>query len=155
MTPDAIRAAILASPDLLALLPDSQALATALSQGRTRLVERMISERRIVALLGIERGEAFLAGLEAFAAASLPADHPMAGVQAGIRRMAGWLKEPEGVDVGNPLAQQALAGLAAAGVLNAADAEIVAAFAREPDPVSEFDVRRAIFRDDGTLFNEV
>ncbi len=151
MTPDAIRAAIQADETAAALLPDTAAVAAALSSGRTRLTERLISERRILSALGVIDGAAFLDALDAFAASTLAEGHPLAPYQSGIRRAVGWLKTPEGLDIGDPASQAMLTALAAAGVVTQASADTVMALARVPDPVSEFDVRRAVFADDGSL----
>lgn len=151
MTAAEIRAAIAAAPPLRALLPDTEAVAAALSAGRTRLVERMITERRILSALGVIAGAAFLDALDAFAAASLPSEHPLAAYHSGIRRAIGWLKTDDGLDIGDAASQAMLTVLAQAGVVDATSAATVQALARVPDPVSEFDVRRAVFADDGTL----
>lgn len=154
MTAAEIRAAISAAPAIAALLPDTAAVAAALSVGRTRLVERNITERRIIAELGPVDGDAFLTALESFVAATLPPQHPLAAYQGGIRRAVTWLKSPVGLDVGNAHSQQMLDAMAAAGIVTAASAATVKALGREPAPVSEFDVRRAVFADDGTLLVE-
>ena len=53
MTPDEIRAAISADPALQALVPDTQAIADALSVGRTRYVETQIGVGTIIEVLGL------------------------------------------------------------------------------------------------------
>ena len=85
------------------------AIAAALSVGRTRLQSRLITERGVISALGPIEGEALLQGLEGFAAAALPPEHPLAAHHAGIKRVIGWLRPPsEGVDIGDPLTQQLL-----------------------------------------------
>ena len=149
-----IRGAITDDAAIRALVPDSVAIAAALSAGRTRVQETMVSERRILALLGVADGDTFLKALEDFGLATLAANHPLAAVQSGIRRMVGWLKAPEGIDIGNPLAQQMLTVMGQLGILNVASVQTVLAFARVADPVSEMDVRRALWADNGTLLIE-
>jgi hypothetical protein len=151
MSPDAIRDAIAANPDAHAAMPDTAAVASALSAGRTRLTERMITERRILSTLGVIDGAAFLDALDAFAAAVLAPDHPLAAYHSGIRRAVGWLKTTEGLDIGDPASQAMLTALAAAGIVTPSSADAVMALARIPDPITEFDVRRAVFADDGSL----
>ena len=92
-------------------------IADALSTGRTRLQSRLITERGVISALGPVDGEELLAGLEAFAAATLPPEHPLAAHHAGIKRVIGWLKPPaDGVDLGDPLTQQLLDTMVALGV---------------------------------------
>ena len=154
MTAAQIRGAITDDAAIHALVPDSVAIAAALSAGRTRVQETMISERRILALLGVVNGDAFLSALEAFGTATLAADHPLAAAQAGIARMVTWLKAPEGIDIGNPLAQQMLVVMGQLRILDVASVQTVVAFAHVADPVSEMDVRRALWADNGTLLIE-
>ncbi|MBX9857422.1 MAG: hypothetical protein K2Y26_17965 [Gemmatimonadaceae bacterium] len=151
MTPEAIRAAIAADEALQALVPDTAALAAALSVGRTRLTERLITERRILSALGVIAGAAFLDALDAFIKQPLAPEHPLAPYHSGITRAVGWLKTNEGIDIGDPASQAMVQALAAAGVVDAQSAATVMALAVVPDPVAEFDVRRALFADDGTL----
>ena len=92
-------------------------IAAALSAGRTRYAPRLITERGVISALGPIEGEGLLAGLEAFAAATLPAEHPLYAAHAGISRVIGWLKPPsEGVDIGDPLTRQLLDTMVALGV---------------------------------------
>lgn len=60
MTADEIRAAIAADPALQALVPDSQAIADALSAGRTRYVETQIGVGTIIEVLGLATANAVL-----------------------------------------------------------------------------------------------
>lgn len=151
MTPEEIRLEIVVDPVLVALVPDTEAIAAALSTRHTRLIERLITERRILSVLGLVDGEAFLSALETFATQLLPDAHPLKAAQPGLKRVLSWLKTPDGLDVGDPLAQQMLQALAGAGVVNATHAQLVMDLARVPVTVSEWDVRRALWADDGTL----
>jgi hypothetical protein len=150
MTAAEIRTAITNDPAVLALMPDTVAITAALSAGRTTLTLTMITERRILSALGVVAGAVFLDALDAFAAATLPPEHPLAAYHSGIRRAVGWLKTDDGIDIGDPTSQAMLDALAAAGVVTAESAAIVKGIARVPDPLSELDVRRAVFADDGT-----
>lgn len=111
-------------------------IAAALSVGRVKLLERFISERGVIALLGTRDGDAFLRALEDFGTAMLPAEHPLKADQAGIRRVIGWLRTEAGVDLGVPASQMLLGALGATGVVNAAHAAQVAALAQVADPIS-------------------
>lgn len=151
MTHDEIRAAIVADPAIYALLPSSAAIAGALSAGRKRLQPRQISERGILAALGPAAGGTFLSALEGFAAMTLPAEHPLFAAHGGIARAIRWLQDAEGIDVGDANTQAMLATFAALGITDPVATATVQALGFVGDPVSEFDVRCAIFNADGTL----
>lgn len=121
---------------------DDNGMAAALSVGRTRLAETMLTERGVMAALGIVDGEATLAALEAFAA-STPSDPQLAAVHPGIKRMLGWLKTT-GVDVGNALTQSLLDLLASNAVLAPTAATKLKGLAVVPAPVSAEQVSEAI-----------
>ena len=127
-------------PSFAALVAErnDRAVAAALSAGRTRQRSRLITERGVISALGPVEGEALLAGLEAFAAAELPPEHPLAAAHAGIARVIGWLKPPsEGVDIGDPLTEQLLGTLVALGTpgVTTERVAVLLALAREADPV--------------------
>lgn len=130
-------------------------VAAALSVGRTRLQSRLITERGVISALGSIEGEALLAGLEAFAAATLPPEHPLAAHHAGIKRVIGWLRPPsEGVDIGDPLTQQLLGTMVALGVSGVTAPRVAAllALAATADPISVDAVSSALnARDRGEL----
>ena len=134
MTPAEIRTAILASPALVDLLPDSQAIADAMSAGRTRPNNVEIGNGLILATIGLASGNALLDALSA---------------TPDFRYVKPLLEQGRLV-VSSPLVGVALAGMVAASVITQAEADALIALGREPDPVSEFDVRRAIWNDDGT-----
>lgn len=144
MTPAEILAAIDAraasNAEFAALVAarNDAGIAAALSEGRTRPHTRMITERGVISILGPIEGEALLQGLEQFAAATLPVEHPLAAHHAGIRRIIGWLRPPsEGVDIGDPLTAQLLQTLAAIGTpgITSGRVAVLLAAAREPDPI--------------------
>lgn len=152
MTIEDIRAAIQASPEVLAMtqaeVPDEAAIAAALPPAIT-LREEYITERGVVAALGVLDGEAFLVALETFVASALPPEHPLMAYQPGIARQIAWLKTG-GIDVGSAPARELLDALAAAGVINAEHVAAIKALAEVHTPVAEMDVRRAIWNDDGS-----
>lgn len=152
MTIEQIRAAIQADPALLALaradVPDEAAIAAALPP-IISLRESFVTERGVVAALGVLAGEQFLAALESFAATALPAEHPLAPYQPGIARQLAWLKR-DGIDVGSAPARELLDALVAAGIVQAQHAAAIKAMAEEAIPVDQLTVRRAIFNPDGS-----
>jgi hypothetical protein len=141
-----ITARIAADPAAQAALDDGRPgdLAAMLSEGRKRLVSTHITERGVIAELGVVDGEAFLSGLEAFSAMTLADGHPFKAAHPGIKRMLGWLKNADGLDIGTAAAQQMLAGLGAGGVVNAGHAVRIASLALRPDPINASDVADAI-----------
>lgn len=148
MTPQEIRDAINASPELLALAQagNTQAIADALSVNRTKVVSHFASERGILERfpLGPLAGDALLTNLEAFAASA----HPMASI---VKRALKFLGQPEGLDLGAAATQGLLDQLALGGVITADERAGLRTMATAADPVAEFDVRVAIFADNGTL----
>jgi hypothetical protein len=145
MTPEQIRAAIQARPDL-AGVTDTVALAEALSVGRTRVQSRMISERGILDQYpgGPVQADALLTILENFASSPVP----LASI---VSRALRFLRQPDGIDLGAPATQVMLDALAQAQVITAQQREHLRAMVTVPDPVDEMAVRRAIRADDGTL----
>lgn len=135
MTPNEIRAAIAASSSLQALVPDTVALADALSEGRTRANGRMIGNGTILETIGLAAGNALLDAIASNAAF----------------RYVKPLLEQGRLIAGSPLVAGALAQLVQGGVITQAHADALATLGREPDPVDEFSVRCAIFNDDGSL----
>lgn len=100
---------------------DDSGIAAALSAGRTRRVEHLITERGVISALGPVAGDAFLTGLYSFG--TLPTDGwpaELAAAQPGIARIVSWLKPPaDGVNLGDPGTAQFLGVMAA----NAAEME--------------------------------
>lgn len=145
MTPEQIRAAIRARPEL-AGVTDTVALAAALSAGRTRVQSRMISERGILDQYpgGPVQADSLLTRLEAFAATA----HPLASIVARALR---FLRQPEGIDLGAPATAVMLDALESGQVITPAERQHLRSIVTVPDPLDEMDVRRAIYADDGTL----
>lgn len=132
MTPQEIRSAIDASPELQALAAarNDAAIAQALSIGRTALVSHFASERGVLERFagGPVAADAMLTKLEAFAASA----HPLASI---VQRALKFLAQTEGLDIGSPTTQALIAQLAAAGVITTAERDGLAAMATRPDPV--------------------
>ena len=140
MTANDIRAAISASPELQALAPDTEALAAALSVGRTRAAPTEAGNGLVLEVLGLAVGNALLDVLY-----SQPAYRHVRPLleQGRLRLDAPLVAMALGALVGQQIAEGVTFG-----------AEHLAALlarARVPDPVSEYDVRLAIFADDGKL----
>lgn len=135
MTADEIRAAIAADPALQALVPDTQAIAAALSVGRTRYVETQIGVGTIIDVLGLAAANPVLDALYA----SPDYRHVKPLLDQGRLRL----------DV---VAQAGmLQPLVTGGLLTQAQLDALVARAKEPAPVDEYAVRVAIYNDDGSL----
>jgi hypothetical protein len=153
MTSDEIRAAITAQPEIRALLPAAEliaqaeidAVAAALSVGRTRHRSTHVGPGTIMAVLGAAEGAALLETLTTMAAAagSVPAYVPIKWAMKIIDRGE--------LDLGVQATRDQIAALAAGGVMSAASRDKLLALGAEPDPISEYSVRCAIFADDGSL----
>ena len=135
MTAEEIRAAIAADPALQALVPDTVALAAALSVGRTRYVETNIGVGTIIEVLGLAAANPVLDAL--YAAPDYRHVKPL--LDQGRLRL-------------DAVAQAGmLQPLVTGGLLTQAQLDALVARAKEPAPVDEYDVRMAIYNDDGSL----
>ena len=123
MTAEEIRAAIAADPALQALVPDTVAIAAALSQGRTRWKHTDIGVGTIIDALY----------------ASPDYRHVKPLLDQGSLRL-------------DTVAQAGmLQPLVTGGLLTQAQLDALIARAKEPAPVAEYDVRVAIYNDDGSM----
>lgn len=138
MDANEIRAAIAADPALQALVPDTTALAAALSQGRTQTVSSLVGVGRVMDCLGPTEGAAVLDALDGLRAVSSPV------------KWAWLLLERGELDVGLQSVRSQIDALTPA-VFTPAQAAAIKALAERPELVSEFDVRCAIYADDGSL----
>lgn len=135
MTPEEIRSAISADPALQALVPDTQAIADALSVGRTRWKHTDIGVGTIIEVLGLAAANPVLDALYA----SPDYRHVKPLLDQGRLRL----------DV---VAQAGmLQPLVTGGLLTEAQLDSLIARAKEPAPVDEYQVRVAIYNDDGSL----
>ena len=135
MTADEIRAAIAADPALQALVPDTQAIAAALSVGRTRYVETQIGVGTIIEVLGLAAANPVLDAL--YAAPDYRHVKPLLDqgrLRLDVVAQAGMLQP-----------------LVTGGLLTQAQLDALIARAKEPAPVDEYAVRVAIYNDDGSL----
>lgn len=135
MTHDEIRAAIAADPALQALVPDTQAIAAALSVGRTRWKHTEIGVGTIIEVLGLAAANPVIDALYA----SPDYRHIKPLLDQGRLRL----------DV---VAQAGmLQPLVTGELLTQAQLDALIARAKEPAPVDEYAVRVAIYNDDGSL----
>ena len=135
MTADEIRAAIAADPALQALVPDTQAIADALSVGRTRWKHTEIGVGTVIEVLGLAVANPVLDAL--YAAPDYRHVKPLLD--------QGRLRLDSVAQVGM------LQPLVTGGLLTQAQLDALVARAKEPAPVAEYDVRMAIYNDDGSL----
>ena len=135
MTHDEIRAAIAADPALQALVPDTQAIAAALSVDRTRWKHTEIGVGTIIEVLGLAAANPVLDAL--YTAPDYRHVKPLLDqgrLRLDVVAQAGMLQ---------PLVTSEL--------LTQAQLDALVARAKEPAPVDEYDVRMAIYNDDGSL----
>lgn len=142
MTPQEIRDAIAASPELQALQADGNvnAIALALSAGRTKVASHFASERGVLERFpgGPIAADALLTKLEAFSTSG----HAMASI---VRRALKFLAQSEGLDIGSPATQALLAQLGAGGVLTSKEVAGLRAMALQSDPITREQVTEAIY----------
>lgn len=134
MTSGEILDAIAADPALQALVPNTSALAFMLSQGRTRVVQRLGGVGLVMEALGPDVGAQVLDGLDALKATNSAVKWAWVLINRGE------------LDFGSSATRAMITALLDEPVRSA-----LLAIAEEPVQVSEFDVRCAIFNDDGTL----
>lgn len=134
MTADEIRAAIAADPALQALVPDTQALAAALSAGRVRYVETNVGVGTIIEVLGLPTANPVLDAIYA----SPDYRHVKPLLDQGRLRLD------------SEFVRGALQAMVPA-LLTQAQRDALVARAAVADPVSEYEVRCAIYADDGSL----
>lgn len=134
MTPDEIRAAIAADPALQALVPDTQAIADALSVGRTRYVETQIGVGTIIEVLGLATANAVLDVV----------------YSAPDYRHVKPLLDQGRLRLDSAFVRSALQSMVPA-LLTQEQRDALVARAAVSDPVNEYNVRVAIYNDDGSL----
>ena len=146
MRSDEIRAAIKARPDLQGLT-SSEAIAAELSRGRVRVASRMLTERGILAEYpgGPMAAHELLTAIEKFCE---KADQVLL---AGICvRAVRFLRSPGGLDFGSPVTAALLDALLQVGVIDGPQRQHLRTMVEVPDPVTEYEVRVALWHDDGT-----
>lgn len=150
MTSDEIRAAIKARPDL-AGITNSEVLAAALSVGRTQVRPRtMVSARGLAEHLGPLAAEVVLMKLESARDAMLASPDQQQQVLGSLLRRQLRFLELDGLDFGAPALRSMLDQFVALNILSADEVEALKRIALVPDPVTEYEVRVALWHDDGT-----
>jgi len=136
---DEIRSAISGDEQLMALIPDTQAIADALSGRETYKVPFEIGAGGILATLGLESGNALLDAIQ-----STP----------GFRHV--WPMIEQGrLDLSSPLVELSLDALVQSEVISSSEMQQLLSLCLRPIEVSEDDVKRAIWNDDGSLAIQV
>jgi hypothetical protein len=148
MTPQEIRDAIAASPELQALAAEgnTQAIADALSVGRTKVVPRMTSARGIAELYsgGPVGAEVVLMKLEGARDAMLAsADQQQKVMGSLLRRQLAFLAG-EGLDFGSAALRAMLDQFVLLNILTAEEVAGLKAICVQPDPISHTDVGFAL-----------
>lgn len=132
---DEIRSAISSDEQLMALIPDTQAIADALSGRETYKVPFEIGAGGILATLGLERGNTLLDAIQ-----STP----------GFRHV--WPMIEQGrFDLSSPLVELGLDALVQSEVISSSEMQQLLSLCLRPIEVSEDAVKRAIWNDDGSL----
>lgn len=132
---DALRAEIIERvPSNVLASRDTQAIADALNEDRVRPTMTEIGNGLVLQTLGLEKGNAVL---------DIVAGDPL------LRHVRPLLEQGRLVVTSN-LVVEWFDGLVAAEVVTRQEADAVLALGFEPDPVSEYDVRRACWSDEGT-----
>ena len=117
---------------------DADAIAAAVNVGRTRIAPRLGGIGAVMETLGAVDGPLVLDALDSLKA-TMPA----------VRW--GWVLLERGeLDFGSTVTRQMIDGLVTGGVMTEAQGLAIKALAEQPDPVAEFDVRCAIWADDGS-----
>lgn len=129
-----LRDEILSRPDCADALAirDCGALATILSVGRTKLIERDIGYGTVMDTLGAEAGAAFLDGLTDLATTSSPVKWALKLLDRGE------------LNIGAPATQAQLDALATAGVMPVAVADVLKGLAVSPDEITASQVQQAL-----------
>lgn len=146
MTPQEIRDAIAASPELQALGTNTQAIADALSVGRTRVVYKLISARGLAAGLagGPLAAEAILLKLEGARDAMLAsADQQQRVIGSLLRRQLGFLSG-DGLDFGSPALLGMLDQFVGLGILTQGEVDALKELTVEPDLITHTQVGAAL-----------
>jgi len=132
---DEIRSAINSDEQLMSLIPDTQAIADELSGRESYKVPFEIGAGGILATLGLERGNALLDAIKT----TPDFRHVYPLLEQGL------------LDLSSPLVEIALGMLVQAEVISSSEMQQLLSLCLRPIEVSEDDVKRAIWNDDGSL----
>lgn len=146
MTHDEIRAAIGASPELQALVPNTQALAAhPIFANRKQAAEYWLTDRGLVSDLNVATGtpamsDSVLAKLDAAAEQSR-------SVKALTNRL---YNDTRGINFGDPAMIAWFVAMTPT-LFTEQERDALLALSQLPAPVGEFEIRQAIFNDNGSL----
>ena len=145
MTPEQIRAAIAARPDLSGVT-DSQVLADALSVGRTKVVPHMVSARGLAEHMpgGPIAAEVVLMKLEGARDAMLASPDQQQKVMGSLLRRQLSFLDGEGLDFGSAALRSMLDQFGSLGVLTADEVLGLKGIAVQPDPITGKQVQDAL-----------
>jgi len=132
---DEIRSAISSNEQLMSLIPDTQAIADELSGRESYKVPFEIGAGGILAALGLERGNALLDAIQ-----STP----------GFRHVWPMIEQGQ-LDLSSPLVELGLDALVQSEVISSSEMQQLLSLCLRPIEMSENDVKRAIWNDDGSL----
>ena len=140
MTPAEIRAAIAADPNILALVPDAQAIAEAMSVNRTKL--GTVSRAWLATW---SAGNGMRAVIQDTAETE---GHPLRSIAlATLDVLSG---AADGIDFSVPENVASVQAWVTVGLMGQSEADSLFALGTYPDPISERDVVLAITNDDGS-----
>lgn len=138
MTRDELRALIAANPGMVALAhaepPQTQLIADTLSVGRVRWVQTEVGNGTILEVLGLTAGNALLDAING---------------NSDFRYVKPLVEEGR-LRLDSALVRATLQALVGP-VLTQEQANALLARAQAPDPIGEFEVRCAVFNDDGSI----
>ena len=112
---------------------DTTAIADAVNVGRKRRNVREIGNGTILETIGLTAGNTFLDVINSV---------------SDFRHVKTLVTEGR-LQIGAPLVQATVQSMVAGGVLTAAQADALCALGKDADPVSELDVRKALYAVDG------
>ena len=135
MTKEEIVNLIKTTPTLTALVPDTRAIAEEISKGRTKFVKTEIGVGTILEVLGVQSGNTLL---------------DIIYNDANFRHVKPLIDQGR-LRLDSPFVISVVEQFTQAGLLTVEQKNVLLSKAKEPDPISEFDVRVAIYNDDGSL----
>ena len=128
MTPAEIRESISADPALLALVPDTESIAAALSVGRVKVQQTLGGVGVVMEALGPDAGSAVLDKLDALKSVSSPVKWAWVLINRGE------------LDFGSAATRGMIDALVAQGAMPAIVGTLLKAVAEVPDPVGVLEV---------------
>lgn len=135
MTVDEIRSAISSDEQLMALIPDVQAIADNLSGRETQKIPFEIGVGLILETIGLESGNALLDAIK---------------TTPEFRHVYPLLEQGR-LDLSSPLVELALGMLVQGEVISSSEMQQLLSLCLQPVDVHEGDVKLAIWNDDGSL----